>query len=170
MAASTRRSACTLVALTVVNLALLLLGLAQQIRPAIAQGELPVLRGRALEIVDAQGRVRASINVLPPDPSQRGDESADTVLLRLITERGRPTVKIGSSEPQSGLSFAGPTSTKDTYVILEAKGTTASLKLRASPQAMNAVLAPEAATPNLSIERTCSGTLRVPAHAAHVER
>ena len=25
-------------------------------------------------------------------------------------------------------------------------------------------------TPNLSIERTCSGTLRVPMHAAHVQR
>jgi len=52
------------------------------------------------------------------------------VLLRLITERGRPSVKIGSSEPTSGLSFAGPTGTKDTYLILQSKGTTSSLKLR----------------------------------------
>lgn len=42
------------------NLALLLLTLVQQRRPAFAQGEIPVLRGRALEIVDAQGRVRAN--------------------------------------------------------------------------------------------------------------
>ena len=119
-----------LVALTIVNLVLLLLVLAQQVRPAIAQGEPPVLRGRALEIVDGQGRVRASIGVLPPSGTQAGDGSAETVLLRLITERGRPTVKIGASEPQSGLSFAGPTNTKDTYVVLQAKGTTTSLKLR----------------------------------------
>ena len=120
-----------LVALTVANLALLLLGVSERLRPAIAQSELPMLRGRGLEIVDKQGRVRASISVLPPGPSQSGVEQSETVILRLITERGRPTVKIGSSEPQSGSSFAGPTSTKDTYVILEAKGTSTSLKLRA---------------------------------------
>ena len=119
-----------LFALTAVNLVLLLLTLAPQLRPALAQSELPVLRGRALEIVDVQGRVRASINVLPPAKSPNGGEQAETVLLRLITERGRPSVKIASSEPASGLSFAGPTGTKDTYLILEAEGTTTSLKLR----------------------------------------
>ena len=55
----------SLVALTLINLALLLLTFGQQLRPALAQGEVPVLRGRGLEIVDAQGRVRASISVLP---------------------------------------------------------------------------------------------------------
>ena len=120
----------TLFALTAANLALLLLAVAQQLRPAFAESEPPVLRGRALEIVDAQGRVRASINVLPPAKSPNGDEQAETVLLRLITERGRPSVKIASSEPASGLSFAGPTGTKDTYLVLQAKGTTSFLKLR----------------------------------------
>ena len=120
----------SLFVLTAVNVALLLLSVVQQLRPAFAQGELPVLRGRALEIVDGQGRVRASIRVLPPSKAPNGDESSETVLLRLITERGRPSVKIGSSEPTSGLSFAGPTGTKDTYLILQSKGTTSSLKLR----------------------------------------
>ena len=120
----------TLFVLTAMNLALLLLAVAQQFRPAFAQGELPVLRGRGLEIVDAQGRVRASIQVLPPARSPKGEEEAETVLLRLITERGRPSVKIASSEPASGLSFAGPTGTKDTYVTLGSNATTSSLKLR----------------------------------------
>jgi hypothetical protein len=128
----------TLVAL---NLALLSLSLAQQLRPALAQGELPVLRGRALEIVDSQGRVRASISVLPPTRSTSGEAQSETVLLRLITERGRPTVKIGSSEPTSGLSFAGPTGTKDSYLILQTKGTTSSLKLR-NEDGREQVLAP----------------------------
>ena len=119
-----------LVALTAVNFLLLLLTAAQQLHPAFAQGEPPVLRGRALEIVDGQGRVRASINVLAAGTSANGEEGHETVLLRLITERGRPSVKIGSSEPVSGLSFAGPTGTKDTYVVLQAKGTASSLKLR----------------------------------------
>jgi hypothetical protein len=61
---------------------------------------------------------------------QLGDAQAKPMLLRLITERGCPTVKIASSEPTSGLSFAGPTESKDADLILEAKGTISSLKLR----------------------------------------
>ena len=60
--------------LTALNLAPLLLTVAQQFRPAFAQGELSVLRGRGLEIVDAQGRVRASIQVLSPAKSQKGED------------------------------------------------------------------------------------------------
>lgn len=131
----------TLLLLTAMNLALLLLTIAQQLRPAFAQSELPVLRGRGLEIVDAQGRVRASIQVLPPAKSQTGAEEAETVLLRLITERGRPSVKIASSEPASGLSFAGPTGTKDTYVTLGSNATTSALKLR-SENGREHVIAP----------------------------
>jgi hypothetical protein len=120
----------TLVALTVVNLALLILSVAVQLRPALADDAPPVLRGRALQIVDGQGRVRASIDVIPATTSPSGEEHAESVLLRLITERGRPSVKIGSSEPASGLSLTGPTGTSDTYVILQARGNSSSLKLR----------------------------------------
>jgi hypothetical protein len=118
-----------LVVLTLVNLGLLVFTLAL-IRPAVTGGDSPVLRGRALEIVDDRGRVRASISVLPAGTQQNGETSAETVLLRLITERGRPSVKVGASEQAAGVSLAGPTNTKDTYVILEAKGTTSSLRLR----------------------------------------
>ena len=119
-----------LIALTTANLALLLFTLMQQIRPAFAEGALPVLRGSGLEIVDGQGRVRASIKVLPEGKSQDGEPYQETVLLRLITERGRPSVKISASEEMSGLTFVGPTNTKDTYVILQSKGAVSSLKLR----------------------------------------
>ncbi|MDB5943183.1 MAG: hypothetical protein JWQ13_2749 [Ramlibacter sp.] len=115
--------------LTAVNLALLVFLLVSNIGHASAETA-PVLRGRALEIVDAQGRVRASISLLPASTQPNGETYAETVLLWLITERGRPAVKIGASEQTAGLSFAGPTGTKDTYVILESKGTTSSLKLR----------------------------------------
>ena len=118
-----------LYALVGLNIALLALVITQQLKPAFAQAEPSILRGRGLEIVDAQGRVRASISVLPPGKASEENPS-ETVLLRLITERGRPSVKIGASEPASGLSFAGPTGTKDTYVILQAHGRTSSLKLR----------------------------------------
>jgi hypothetical protein len=99
-------------------------------RPAVAGGVTPVLRGRSLEIVDDQGQVRASLSVLPAGTSAKGDPYPETVLLRLITERGRPSVKISSSEEASGVSLAGPSGTNDTYVILEARGTSSSLKVR----------------------------------------
>ena len=118
------------VALMVANVVVLALSTAHLVRPAFARPEAPVLRGRALEIVDEQGRVRASINVLPAGRSESGDAYPETVLLRLVTERGRPSVKIGSAEQSSGLSFAGPTGTNDTYVILEARDHATSLKLR----------------------------------------
>lgn len=119
----------SLVLLTLANL-VVLIGALATMRPAVAQGAPPVLRGRALEIVDEQGRVRASLTVLPAGTSAKGDRYPETVLLRLITERGRPSVKIGASEEQAGMSLAGPTGTSNTYVILESKGTASSLKLR----------------------------------------
>jgi hypothetical protein len=115
--------------LTAINLALLVFLLVSNFGHAAAETA-PVLRGRGLEIVDSQGRVRASISLLPASTQPNGETSAETVLLRLITERGRPSVKIGASERTAGLSFAGPTGTKDTYVILESRGTTSALKLR----------------------------------------
>ena len=56
-----------LIALTIVNFALLISSLAQ--RPVAADSVLPVLRGRAFEIVDDHGKVRASITVFPADPA-----------------------------------------------------------------------------------------------------
>src|SRR5437867_13341711 len=70
------------VALTLLNLALLVFTLAQ-LHPARAQGTAPVLRGRALEIVDEQGRVRASINVYPDSAQTYGAVSVESALLRL---------------------------------------------------------------------------------------
>jgi hypothetical protein len=119
-----------LLTLTAANFILMILLAVQNFAIAQAQGAPGVLRGRGLEIVDEQGRVRASLNVLPASSSADGAASSETVLLRLITERGRPTVKIAASEPASGLSFAGPTGTKDTYVILESRTNMSLLRLR----------------------------------------
>jgi len=118
-----------LVVLTLVNLVLLIVTLAQM-RPAAAQATASVLRGRALQIVDERGNIRASIAVLPAGPQKNGEVSAETVLLRLITEKGRPSVKIAASEQSAGVALVGPTGTKDTYVTLGARGTTSSLTLR----------------------------------------
>jgi len=68
--------------------------------------------------------------VLPAKTEPNGEAYAETVLLRLITERGRPSVKIGASEQAAGISLTGPSNTKQTWVILEAKGTATSLRLK----------------------------------------
>jgi len=117
-----------LVALTTVNLAILLVTLVQ-LRPHIDEVA-PVLRGRALQIVDEQGHVRASIAVLPAQAQPNGEKGAETVLLRLITEQGRPSVKIGASEESAGAAFVGPSGTSNTYMILQARGTASSLTMR----------------------------------------
>lgn len=48
------------------------------------------------------------------------------LLLLAVAQYWRPAF----AQAASGLSFAGPTGTKDTYLILEASGTSSSLKLR----------------------------------------
>lgn len=118
-----------LLLLTVVNLVLLLWPLREG-RPVLADAPAPVLRGRALEIVDGEGRVRARLTVLPAGKSQNGDPYPETVQLSLITERGRPSVKITTSEEAAGLMFAGPSNTRATWVQLGAKGNVSSLTLK----------------------------------------
>ena len=118
-----------LIALTVANMALLMFSLAQQ-RPVAAQGVPPVLRGRALEIVDDRGRVRASITVFPRDPNVKMPDGAtgypETVLLRLINSKGAPNIKIDASEVGSGVMVGGESN--PTYASLSARGPSTSLK------------------------------------------
>ncbi len=117
-----------LIALTVTNLGLLIFLLLSHVGPAPASSVAPVVRGRALEIVDDQGRVRASITVQPAEVFQpTGKKYPETVILRLIDPYGRPEVKIGASEQGAGLSLVGDNDA--THVILEADGTESSLKL-----------------------------------------
>jgi hypothetical protein len=114
-----------LVALTVANLGLLLFLLGQTRLPE-ARGDVSVLRGRALEIVDDQGRVRASIKVQPGEAVQ-GKAYPETVILRLIDPQGRPSVKLAGSEQSAGLALVGEAD--HIHVILKAEEASASLKL-----------------------------------------
>ena len=118
------------IALTVVNALLLAIVLSQSNTPALASDTPAMLRGRGLEIVDEQGRVRASITVFPAKTEANGTTSAETVLLRLITERGRPAIKVSTSEEGSGMAIVGPTGTHQTYVSIGAKANETTLKLK----------------------------------------
>ncbi|HEV3299531.1 MAG TPA: hypothetical protein VG055_07810 [Planctomycetaceae bacterium] len=68
-----------------------------------------VLRARSLEIVDDRGRVRASIKLHPANPKvvmPNGKTQQETVILRLIDENGRPSVKLACSINGAALMVA----------------------------------------------------------------
>lgn len=108
-------------ALTILNLALPAILIPQV--PSVAAGDAQgVLRGRSLEIVDDRGRVRASIKIHPAEPNARVPQD-EAVVLRLIDPNGRPTIKIASSEKNSGQSIVGEADA--THIILGAGGDSA---------------------------------------------
>jgi len=91
------------IGLTVVNL-LLLLFLLAQIHRTTAQDVVPVLRGRALEIVDGQGRIRAEILVHGPE-RVGGKLYPETVLFRMADQNRRPVVKFTAADTGSVLGL-----------------------------------------------------------------
>ncbi len=123
------KSRSFLVVITVFNVLLLALSVGQS-RAVTADGVAPVLRGRALQIVDDSGRVRASITVLPADPAVKMPDGTtgypETVLLRLISSQGRPNVKLAASERGAGLVLGGESN--PTYVQILAEGPNTSMK------------------------------------------
>ena len=92
------------VGLTIVNL-ILLVFLLTQMRRVGAHDFAPVLRGRGLEIVDAQGQVRAEILVHGPE-TVNGKTYPETVLFRMATAQRAPLMKLTVSEDGSALGLS----------------------------------------------------------------
>jgi hypothetical protein len=117
-----------LVALTVANAALLTFSLTHP-RRTTAQDVAPVIRGRALEIVDDFGRVRAEIRVFPAQPTLKMPDGTtgfpEAVQLRLIDSKGGPHVKLGTTEDGSGLVLGG----EKGYTQLLSRGTDPFIKI-----------------------------------------
>ena len=117
-----------LVALTVVNAAVLVTSL---IKPhgTAANDLAPVLRGRALEIVDDHGRVRAELKVLPAQPNVKMPDGTtgfpEAVQLRLISSQNSPHVKLAATEDGSGLVLGGDKS----YTQLLSRGANPFVKI-----------------------------------------
>ena len=110
-----------LIALTLLNLGILGVAIARE--QAVAAPSLTsdgILRGRGLQIVDDQGKVRASITINPAVKQPDGSTYLETVLLRMITSEGRPVVKISSSE--DGASMALSAAEGLAYVQILARG------------------------------------------------
>lgn len=116
---NTQRLGLTLTGVNFAILAWLLAG------PQIvsASGNAGLIRGSALEIVDGEGRVRASLGILP---SGDGADS-ETVLLRLINAEGQPSVKIGASAVASTMSLVG--GDDESYIVIDADGAASSVRL-----------------------------------------
>jgi hypothetical protein len=119
-----------LIVLTGVNLGLLSYQLIEP-RPGLAATlDVPaVIRGRALEIVDDRGKVRASITVIPEDPKViwNGKPYPETTLLRLMSPDGRPNVKLGATRLGAGLLIGGEAN--PTYIQVIAEGGETRVKL-----------------------------------------
>lgn len=93
-------------ALTIANLVLAAF-LFSQAKPANASDVAPVLRGRSLEIVDAQGRVRASIKVEPPTTVDSQNYPEAVVFRLRDSDDSAPGVKLDTSRDGAGMTFVG---------------------------------------------------------------
>lgn len=100
------------IALTAINLVLLLLAVAQA-GSTTAQTVTPILRGRALELVDDRGQVRSRLNVEP----------TGEVVLRLLDKNGTIRVKLGAGEDGSGLVLADEATEPAIHIIARRIGT-----------------------------------------------
>jgi hypothetical protein len=99
------------VSLTVLNLALLLLSAARA-ASTTPRGAEPVLRGRALEIVDVRGTVRSRLDV----------EESGEVVLRMTDGQGTIRVKLGAGEDGSGLLLADETTAPGIHLVARRVG------------------------------------------------
>lgn len=100
------------IALTTMNAGLLLLTVAQA-QLTTAQTVTPVLRGRALELVDDRGQVRSRLDVAPDGE----------VVFRLFDRTGTIRVKLGAGEGGSGLVLLDETTSPGVQIIARRIGT-----------------------------------------------
>jgi hypothetical protein len=98
------------VALSLLNLALLVAA-ASGTRPESAPDP-AVLRGSALELVDQQGKARATIRV----------ESSGEVVLRLFDQQGTIRVKLGAGTDGSGLVLNNDATEPGVHLLAKSAG------------------------------------------------
>jgi hypothetical protein len=98
-------------ALSALNLAVLA-GAAIQARPGGAEGAGDILRGRALELVDERGKIRARINVEP----------SGEVVFRLLDQQGTIRVKLGAGTDGSGMLLANDATEPGVHILAKAEG------------------------------------------------
>ena len=100
------------ITVTAINFLLLLLTIALT-ASSTAQNVTPILRGRALELVDESGQVRAQLNV----------EASGEVVFRLRDKKGTIRVKLGAGEDGSGLVLLDEATEPAIHIIARRTGT-----------------------------------------------
>ncbi len=100
-----------LTTLTLVNLVILLV-VVLLINSSSKSDVVPtVVKARAFELVDANGKIRAEIKVFPAEPNATMPDGTkgypETVILRLIDSQGGPNVKLSATEDGSGMVLGG---------------------------------------------------------------
>ena len=123
--------------LLIVTATLLNLGLAWAAHMGTAAAKEPegVLRARGLQIVDEQGRVRASITLEPPTVVD-GRQYPETVLLRLTDPQSGPVVKLTAAADGSALGLSSDSNgggvrafAKRSDSFVEVKGTDGQVRI-----------------------------------------
>jgi hypothetical protein len=135
------------ISLTVLNLFILMSTLfraSSSVTPDVP----PVLRGRALELVDDHGRVRAEIKVIPALPAEKTPDGKtgypESVQLRLISSKGGPNVKLAASEDGAGLDLVAESEYVQTgYVQILSRGTNLPFIKIATKNGREQVMKPE---------------------------
>jgi hypothetical protein len=96
------------IGITIVNLFIFCF-LLTQIHRTRAEEIAPVLRGRALQIVDDRGNVRAEILAHGPE-TVNGKQYPETVLFRMADQNKRPVVKFTASADGAALGMSDDSS------------------------------------------------------------
>lgn len=104
------------IALTVINLVLLLFVLAQA-ESTTAQSVIPVLRAQAIELVDDHGQIRAQLNV----------ESNGEAVFRMRDATGAIRVKLGAAKDGSGLLLIDESTEPGVHILVKPTGATLTL-------------------------------------------
>lgn len=108
-------------ALTVVNLMLLIVNVTQRVPAAAAaspQGVVPIIRTQRLELVDERGQIRSRLNVEP-----EGE-----VVFRLVDHTGTIRVKLGADEGGSGLLLLDHATEPAVHILTGKSGPTVTLR------------------------------------------
>ena len=111
-----------IIGLVIVNLALVGHQFAHG-KPDPSKEVAPIVRARACEIVDEQGRLRGEIKVCPAQPDFKMPDGTtgfpEAVQLRLFSSQGGPNVKLGTTEDGAGLVISGESG----YIQILSRGT-----------------------------------------------
>ena len=106
-----------IILLLVVNLAGLLYVATAQTSPPPAAAVLPVVRARAIELVDSKGQRRALFSV----------EDNGEAVFRMMDARGTIRVKLGASESGSGLVLLNDATEPGLHALAKSQGTSLTL-------------------------------------------